>query len=224
MSIVREFVKSRLSDGSRRAVRALIDELKLQRVHHRSLREVPRYLAHGELKLHLGCGPNHKPGWVNIDLGPKAVLRLDLREELPFPDGSVAIIYSEHFFEHLEYPREVKHLLGESMRVLKPGGLFGMGVPDTAFALEAYVHGHEEFFRISRERGWHPAWCRTRMHQINYHFRQDGEHKWQYDLETLTQVLTDAGFVDVARRPFDASLDSEYRRWGTLYVDARKPG
>ncbi|MGH7629364.1 MAG: class I SAM-dependent methyltransferase [Gemmatimonadales bacterium] len=161
---------------------------------------------------------------MNIDLGPKAVLRLDLREELPFPDGSVAIIYSEHFFEHLEYPREVKHLLGESMRVLKPGGLFGMGVPDTAFALEAYVHGHEEFFRISRERGWHPAWCRTRMHQINYHFRQDGEHKWQYDLETLTQVLTDAGFVDVARRPFDASLDSEYRRWGTLYVDARKPG
>ena len=226
VAIVREVVKSRLSTGSRRAVRALIEELKLQRVHRRSLREARRYLDRGDLKLHFGSGPNHKPGWVNIDLDRRADLQLDLREDLPFRDGSVGIIYSEHFFEHLEYPREVNHLLREARRVLKPGGVFSVGVPDTEFALRAYVFSREEFFRINKERGWHPPWCRTRMHQINYHFRQAGEHKWQYDLETLAQVLTDAGFVDATRRAFDPSLDSEYHctPWGTLYVDARKPG
>jgi predicted SAM-dependent methyltransferase len=232
MGLIREFVKARLSDGSRRAVRALIEELKLQRIHRRSLHDVHRYLDRGDLKLHLGCGGNCKPGWVNIDIslvklpiGPRNPdLWLDLREDLPFPDGSASVIYSEHFFEHLDYPRDVKHLLREAMRVLEPRGLFSVGVPDTAYALESYVYGNEEFFRVTRERKWHPAWCRTWMHQINYHFWQDGEHKWQYDFETLAQVLADAGFVDVVQRPFDPSLDSEYRRWGTLYADARKPG
>ncbi len=223
MSRIREFVKARLSAGSRRAVRALIEELKLQRIHQHGTRGARRHHGRRDLKLHLGSGGNLKPGWLNIDMSPRADLQLDLREDLPFPDACVAVIYSEHFFEHLEYPRDALHLLRESLRVLQPGGLFSLGVPDTSFALESYVYGKEEFFRVAHERGWHPRWCDTRMHQINYHFRQNGEHKWQYDVETLTQVLLNAGFADVTRRAFSPELDSEYRRGdSTFYLDARK--
>ena len=152
----------------------------------------------------------------------RADLRLDLREPFPFTDSSVAVIYSEHFFEHLTYPGEVGHLLRESLRVLQPGGLFSVGVPDTEPTLKAYVHGDVESFRVCRER-WHPSWCDTPMHQVNYHFRQGTEHKYAYDFETLARILETAGFSAIARRAFDPSLDCEARRDGTLYVDAKKP-
>ena len=70
---------------------------------------------------------------------------------------------------------------------------------------------------------WHPAWCDTRLHQINYHFRQGSQDKYAYDFETLAKVLADAGFVQVTRREFDPALDAENRRRGTLYVDGFKP-
>jgi hypothetical protein len=50
-----------------------------------------------------------------------------------------------------------------------------------------------------------------------------GAHKYAYDLETLSNVLHQAGFVRITPRSFDASLDSELRKLGTLYLDAYKP-
>jgi hypothetical protein len=62
------------------------------------------------------------------------------------------------------------------------------------------------------------------MHCINYVFRQGNEHKYAYDFETLRDVVEKAGFRDVKRREFNADLDSEARRIGTLYIDAKKTG
>jgi hypothetical protein len=68
------------------------------------------------------------------------------------------------------------------------------------------------------------------MHNLNYHFRQGREHKYAYDLETLKQILEEAGFVSVERRPLDPEFDSPDRMvdslpWKTpgLYVNALKP-
>ena len=47
------------------------------------------------LKLNLGCGENAKPGWINVDLFKTSCrIWLDIREPLPFPDGSVAMVYT----------------------------------------------------------------------------------------------------------------------------------
>ena len=166
-------------------------------------------------------------------------LKLDLRERFPFPDESVEVIYSEHFFEHLNYPSladsnaygglelygyqsEALFFLRESYRVLVPGGLFSVGVPDAEGGLVAYVNRDEQAFALARRMRWHPDWCDTRMHYVNYLFRQGDEHKYAYDCETLTLILKCGGFVDVNRRHFDPALDSESRR-GSLYMNARKP-
>ena len=141
------------------------------------------------LKLNLGCDANVKAGWVNIDLfKATADIRLDLREPLPFPDNSAAFIYSEHVFEHLAYPcipdamgwtvetprapSEAMQLLRESRRVLMPGGVFSVGVPDAQRAVAQYAG--REFER------WGPAWVDTPMHFLNYVFRQGREHKYAY--------------------------------------------
>lgn len=50
-------------------------------------------------------------------------------DPLPFPDGSVHFVYSEHFFEHLFFDEAVA-LLAECRRVLTRGGVVRTVVPD----------------------------------------------------------------------------------------------
>jgi hypothetical protein len=61
------------------------------------------------------------------------------------------------------------------------------------------------------------------MHSVNYFFRQNGQHRYAYDFPTLAGALKESGFVNARRRSWDARLDLESRRSGTLYVDAEKP-
>jgi predicted SAM-dependent methyltransferase len=208
--------------GLRDALRKVQEEYRILRIHRTNLKRARQVNQKDDLLLHLGCGKRIKAGWVNIDLfSSSADLHLDLREPLPFRDGSVATIYSEHFFEHLAYPKEIKRFLAECLRVLKPGGLFSAGMPDTEKICIHYAQGNEEAFRIARER-WHPAWCNTLMHQVNYHFRQGEEHKYAYDFKTLASVLAEEGFNRIGHRRWDAKRDTE--GWeGSLYVDAYRP-
>jgi predicted SAM-dependent methyltransferase len=182
------------------------------------------------LLLELGSGHNRKGGWVNIDLfNREADFRLDLRRRLPFSNESVAEIHSEHFFEHLEYS-ETRTLLSECHRVLQPGGLLRTGVPDPIPAIHAYASGDRSFFENLRPidvggDGQHwsmPRWVETPMEHLNFMFHQTGDHRFIYDVETLTKLLVLAGFVDSHESPYDPNRDSEDRRYCTIYVDAIK--
>jgi predicted SAM-dependent methyltransferase len=160
---------------------------------------------------------------LNIDLFDSAAdLQLDLRRRWPFPDSSVAHIYSEHAFEHFEFYQEVPHFLAESLRVLQSGGIFDVGVPDTEWPLRGYGNPDHDYWPTAPK--WHPESCETQLDHINYHFRQGEQHKYAWDEETLTRSLRRSGFVRIARRAFDPSLDTESRKIGTLYMRAIKPG
>lgn len=52
---------------------------------------------------------------------------LSKAEKLPFPDNSMEMVHSHHVFEHLDNPFEAA---AEIYRVLKPGGLFFVEVPN----------------------------------------------------------------------------------------------
>jgi hypothetical protein len=49
-----------------------------------------------------------------------------------------------------------------------------------------------------REGNHHPERCKTRMEHINFHFRQDTEHC--FDFETIENALKEAGFVEIRQR------------------------
>jgi predicted SAM-dependent methyltransferase len=229
---LRSAIKRHLSFHLRVAMREVVNELQIQRRHKAGVRRARGLALEPPVRLNLGCGENAKPGWINIDLFNKAAdLALDIREPLPFPDASVATVYSEHVFEHLAYPStndsmgwtlesleapsEAMRLLRESFRVLRPGGVCSVGVPDAARAVALYC-------RREYER-WGPAWVDTPMHFLNYVFRQGREHKYAYDEETLGHLMIAAGFVGVERRTFQEGLDSEFRKGDTLYMVGRKP-
>lgn len=81
--------------------------------------------------LNLGCGGCFHRDWINLDLNPQdpAVLRHDLAEPLPFDDASCDAVYHSHVLEHI--PRsDAPAFIAECFRVLRPGGLIRVVVPD----------------------------------------------------------------------------------------------
>ena len=211
-----------LTKSLRRELRVLRYEFKVFRQHRGALKRARQFRGQTGLKLNVGSGPHRREGWVHLDRHAAADLPVDLREPLPFSDGAAREIYSEHFFEHLDYPKQATAFLKECLRVLEPGGLLSFGVPDTEWPLLAYAEKADGYFEAARGQ-FHPAWCNTRLHHLNFHFRQGNEHKYAYDFETLKAVLEKAKLENVTRREFDPAQDSADRKLGTLYVTARKP-
>jgi predicted SAM-dependent methyltransferase len=221
--MIKQFLKSHTSVGIYSMIRNVSQEITILHKHRKGVHLARKLHGQQHLRLNLGCGPKIKNGWINIDLADQADITLDLREPLPFLSNTCSIIYSEHFLNcSIDYPEQTQLLLKECYRVLEPGGLFSIGVPDTEWPIEEYAGlSNKEYFQIAKDR-FHPAWCETEMEHINYHFRQGEEHRFAYDFKTLAKVLTSVGFQKVDRREFDPELDSVDRKLGTLYVNASK--
>ena len=87
--------------------------------------------AKGSLRVHLGCGGRILPGWVNIDISSEggADMVCDLTKGIPLPDLKTDLIYSRDFLEHLDR-FQVKNIMNECHRILKPGGAAVHEVPE----------------------------------------------------------------------------------------------
>jgi predicted SAM-dependent methyltransferase len=83
------------------------------------------------LKLHIG-GKEPREGWkiLNIQPGPGVDYVGDCVVLSQFADGSAQEIYASHVYEHLNYTGELQRALNEAHRVLAPGGLLRISVPD----------------------------------------------------------------------------------------------
>lgn len=97
--------------------------------------------------LNLGCGGRYSTaaGWTNVDFisnGPE-VLRHDLNTGLPFPDGSFDAVFHSHLLEHFTRPG-AERLMRECVRVLKPGGVCRVVVPDMEDICRQYLRALEE--------------------------------------------------------------------------------
>lgn len=91
------------------------------------------------MKLHLGCGKRHIPGFVHIDaVDYPHVDHVATIDHLSFiQDNSVDLIYNCHVLEHFKR-KDVERVLREWFRVLKPDGILRIAVPDFAKLCEVY--------------------------------------------------------------------------------------
>ena len=98
-----------------------------------------------DLLVNIGCGQVAHPVWLNLDSYPAApkVLRCDLRSGLPCLAGSVTMCYSSHVVEHLSL-QEAAAFLAEQYRVLRPGGIIRVVVPDLEAICQNLVHFLDE--------------------------------------------------------------------------------
>lgn len=81
------------------------------------------------LKLHLGCGPRHLNGYVNIDKYHPSADRVMDASKLDYSDNSVDEIFTSHMVEHMRFPDFLK-ALQEWKRVLKENGTLIIRCPN----------------------------------------------------------------------------------------------
>lgn len=179
------------------------------------------------LKINVGHGPFRHEGWLNVDCHlsrKKTDIVCDLRRRWPLPAGSAQYIFSEHVFEHFGYPDEIGHVMNECYRILKPGGVLRVIVPDAERYLRAYANNDKDFVRLI---GGESV---SGMSLVNTMMRESGFHRYAYDFFELEQVLKRAGFDSVSRSSLKASrhpelnldLDDGQRDLISLYVEAVK--
>lgn len=92
----------------------------------------------GEIRLNIGAGPhNDDPRYTPIDIKTGTDART-----LPYEDNSVDEIYCSHLLEH--FPRDATDkVLAEWARVLKPGGIMRISVPDASLVTKEIGSIHE---------------------------------------------------------------------------------
>lgn len=203
--------------------------IAFKRVHfeiarRRQARQLIRSLAPG-CKLHLGCGKNLMPGWINIDVDRSVHpdFRIDLKFGLPIRAASVSFIYSEHMLEHIPL-KSAQLLLNDCRHGLVSGGVIRIAMPNLAKLVQYYLGDW-------REQGWvkDPGFSdiETPAEMLNIALREWG-HQHVYDFSDLSLRLERAGFVDVVERPWGESPHPELRNLETreesnLIVEATAP-
>lgn len=129
--------------------------------------------------LNVGCGARFHPAWVNVDAVPASpeVRAIDVRAGLPFGDGEFAAVYSSHVLEHLAVD-DAAALLKQIHRVLAPGGIVRVVVPDLEAIAREYLRTLDEL------RSGNPA--------------AEAEYDWIM-LELLDQVARDRSGGEMAK-------------------------
>jgi predicted SAM-dependent methyltransferase len=174
--------------------------------------------------LNVGCGPNLADGYCNLDYEWRPGLDIcwDIRRALPLRDESIAGIFTEHCVEHIDFNSFLR-LASEFRRLLKPGGLVRIVVPDGELYFETYRTGAAMPYAFEDP----VEGIYTPMMSVNRIFRKHG-HLFIYDFRTLKAVLEHAGFRDVTRRSVGVTadpklaIDTPERAIESLYVEARK--
>lgn len=224
------------------------------------------------VKVNIGSGPHGKSDWINLDWGvlpllskmpwlcyilaklhliPKSYHKpwpskprlYDCRRKLPFLDNSVDYIYTSHFIEHLRRYQTIK-LLAECKRILRPGGILRICVPDMKLLTQKYIQCDKNFFLMLEKSNdkenqlnnltdlfvqhfyGYDSWSRpTLMQKTQQRFIRG--HLWMYDYESLRELLDVVGFSIINRcEPGKGNVpDIEYldiHKIGSLFIEAKK--
>jgi predicted SAM-dependent methyltransferase len=181
--------------------------------------------------LNVGCGypgrrrlhPRfHGPEWreVRLDINPAVEpdIVCSITEMTPVPDGSMDAIWCSHNLEHL-YRYEVPAALGEFYRVLRPGGLVCLTLPDLQRVAALVVDD-----QLETQAYMSPSGPITALDIIFGHMASvargdlDMAHKSGFTRSTLRKLLDSAGFDRIEIRQ-----GSSFDLWATACRPLTEP-
>lgn len=223
-------------------------------------------------KVNIGSGPDGLSDWENLDWGMLAFLGKvpllqkgfvflgllpasyikkwphnlklhDCRKKLPFENNSVDFLYTSHFVEHLKR-YEAVDFLKDCFRILKPGGVLRICVPDMEEISKKYLSKDISFFLKLEDQsdgknsslsiadlfvksfyGYDIYLKPSFFGKIRSNFIRG--HFWMYDYQSLKTILRETGFFDIQRlrsargkTPDIKNLD--IHKEGSLFIEARK--
>ena len=199
--------------------------------------------------VNLGCGNKTHPACVNIDWSiyarikrnpiarraaplvfngirlkqfqglDESVIVHDLRKGIPLDDQAADAVYHSHVLEHIDRD-QVAGFFSEIRRVLRPGGVHRVVVPDLERYVQEYLGSLDRGLTDPEARRNHDVsvsqmllqMVRREAHGTSLQrplrrrienlalgdARKRGEtHMWMWDRVNLSQALEDAGFHDI---------------------------
>lgn len=150
------------------------------------------------VRLHVGCGQEAIPGWINIDNKalPGVDRVLDVTGGLPFEN--VQSIYAEHFLEHLSLDHGLA-FLAECRRALRDDGVLRLSTPNLDWVYLTH-------YRVGQWKDDEAPLLDC--FQMNRAFHGWG-HQFLYNAPMLAAALRSVGFADVRLHRYGESGRSE---------------
>jgi predicted SAM-dependent methyltransferase len=157
------------------------------------------------MKLHLGCGKRHIPGFIHIDaVDYPHVDHVATIDNLSFiQDNSVDLIYNCHVLEHFKR-KDVERVLSEWFRVIKPGGILRVSVPDFSKLCEVYQREGNINLVIGALFG-----RQDYLYNIHYNV---------FDFASLSTALTNCGFKDVKQYDWRKTEHADIDDFSQAYI------
>lgn len=143
------------------------------------------------------CGgryPFDRANFLNVDVAPlpEVDLVFDIRKRFPIDDGVIEEVISIATLEHVR-EHDVRHVLKEFFRVLKPGGVLRVCTPDIEGIAKGILEGENAEV--------------VNQHLFGRFKGGDTEdldlHRWMYTAAQMMDVLRSFGFTGVERRPME---------------------
>jgi len=175
-------------------------------------------------RLNWGCGAEGEPGWINSDQkeGPGVDISCDIRDGLPLETDSIDYAVSIHALPEIPYP-ELVPALTELHRVLKPGGVLRLSLPDLDKAIEAYQRGDRAYFLIPDDE------VRSLGGKMVVQLTWYGYSRSLFTTDFAEELLSQAGFSQVApvsyqltNSTFAGITELDNREKESLFVEGTK--
>jgi SAM-dependent methyltransferase len=150
------------------------------------------YLYAGDLPE----GNRENVPFIGLTLKPEAEwwnefhINHDVTAMINLPDNSVDIFQSEDVFEHIEYD-QLKSTINEIYRVLKPGGLFRLSMPDYRCDILYERSKKDKNGNIIFDWGGGGKYHRRKKKVVG------GGHVWFPKYETTRALLESTEFTDL---------------------------
>ena len=164
------------------------------------------------IRLNLGASSKPVPTFKNCDLYPQpAVEEVFGQGDIPYEDGTVHAIYSEHALEHSDTHESARRTLKEWARVLRHNAPLTLKLPDLDRCCDAFVKA-EDRSKNANERFSPKDWYRYTIYGTHENAGQF--HRTGFTKKELERILPEAGF--------EVQSIKEYDGWDTpsLHVEA----
>lgn len=157
------------------------------------------------MKLHIGCGNKYLAGYRHLDARsyPHVDYVAQANNLNMFEDGTIEEIYACHILEH--FPRKsITEVLKEWSRVLMPGGVMRIAVPD----FEEITNEYQKSGDLNAVMG---LLYGGQDYEYNFHFQA-------FDFRRLKGLLEEAGMTSVQRYRWQDFLPEGYDDFSRAYL------